>query len=45
MEINYFLDTKQSQFDELTTELYNARDVDADDNTPAIAETGEDVLA
>lgn len=41
MEINYFLDTKQAEFDALTTEL--DRDVDNDD-TPLTAtmETHQD---
>jgi hypothetical protein len=42
MEINYFLDTKQAEFDALTTE--SVVDVDIDDDTPLTAtiETHQD---
>lgn len=31
MEINYFLDKKQSEFDELTTDMYSEKDIDISD--------------
>lgn len=31
MEINYFMDNKQSQFDQLTTDLYTEKDIDISD--------------
>lgn len=31
MEINYFMDKKQSQFDQLTTDMYTEKDVDISD--------------
>ena len=31
MEINYFLDKKQSEFDDMTTEWYTEKDIDAFD--------------
>ncbi|KAG5681171.1 hypothetical protein PVAND_010629 [Polypedilum vanderplanki] len=43
MEINYFLDIKQSKFDELTSELYFDKDVDTVDTpTTATIETHQD---
>lgn len=31
MEINYFLDKKQSDFDELTIDMYSEKDIDISD--------------
>lgn len=31
MEINYFMDNKQSQFDQLTTDMYTEKDIDISD--------------
>jgi hypothetical protein len=39
MEINYFLDNKQSEFDELTTDMYTEKDIDISDM--ALLETNQ----
>lgn len=31
MEINYFMDKKQSEFDQMTTDLYTEKDIDIAD--------------